>query len=182
MLATTPSTESSTPNVTLADLRAIVADLHRVHPEAGARVEHGAYLALFGRCESDTGTSWWVGSERDAHREYLVMPQHGTCTCQDHQRHGHLSPCKHRLCVEIFRRLERAEAEATDPTLAPIAYLLTPTAIAALDDFRQRDAARCPTCNDWKQHGSLYCGGERCEQARPALRLVVARGEERGRA
>jgi hypothetical protein len=105
-----------------------MADLTRAYPEAGARVQHGAFLALMGHAESDTGTGWWVTSERDGTTQYLVLPAYGTCTCQDYSRHGSLSPCKHLLCVETIARLERVEADAG----APIAWELTPEAEAAL--------------------------------------------------
>jgi len=43
----------------------MMADLSREHLEAGARVQHGAFLAIKGHAESDTATGWWVTSERD---------------------------------------------------------------------------------------------------------------------
>src|SRR4051794_33653334 len=111
--ATTPAaTPIVAPTATLGDLAAIMADLARVHPEAGHRVQHGAFLALMGHAESDTGTGWWVTSERDATTQSPVPPAHGPCTCQDYSRHGALSPCKHQLCVETIARLERVEADA----------------------------------------------------------------------
>jgi hypothetical protein len=165
---TSPAQHSTT---TLGDLRALAADLRREHPQAGARVDHAAFLAIFRTVERGTSPSiWWVDSETDPTTSYLVTvtPRTRCCTCQDFARRGELTPCKHLLSVEIVQRLERAEAERLDPTLAPIEYLLTPAALAALDDQRQRDAARCPNCEDFKMHGSLYCGGECCD------RLVTA--------
>jgi hypothetical protein len=153
------------PDVSLPTLQALMADLQRAYPHAGARVDHAAFLVLARRVERGLGAGWWVGSELTPEAEYLVLPEQGTCTCQDHARHGALSPCKHRLAVELLQRCERLEAESTDPTLRPIAYALTPQALARLDDHRQRLAARCPTCGEWKQHGDLFCGGRQCEQA-----------------
>jgi hypothetical protein len=114
--ATTPIVA---PTATLGDLAAIMADLTREHPEAGARVQHAAFHAIMGHAESDTGTGWWVASERDVRVQYLVLPAHQSCTCQDAARHGSLSPCKHLLCVETIARLERIEAGRTDPTPPP---------------------------------------------------------------
>src|SRR3954447_1387042 len=113
------------PSATLGDLQAIMADLTRAYPEAGHRVQHGAFLAIMGHAESDTATGWWVTSERDGETQYFVLPQYGTCTCQDHQRHGSLSPCKHLLCVEILHRLERVETDAAQLADAPITWELT---------------------------------------------------------
>lgn len=135
MQATTaPATSIVAPTATLGDLTTIMADLTRAYPEAGHRVAHGAFLAIMGHAETDTATGWWVTSERDGATQYFVLPQYGTCTCQDHARHGHLSPCKHRLAVETIARLERVEAERTDPT--------TPT-------------PRCPTCDRLADHGCV---------------------------
>ena len=142
------ATCSIAPTTLLGAVYALLADLHTRYPEAGPRVEHGAFLALFGRCESDTATSWWVGSERDPHAEYFVLPAYGTCTCQDHARHGHLSPCKHRLAVELHQRCERSEAEALDPSAA-IALELTDAAYVALDALGEVPdvAPQCPRCH-----------------------------------
>lgn len=185
MLATTPAPIVA-PAATLGDLHAVMAELIRAYPEAGHRVQHGAFLAVMGHAESDAALGWWVRSERDAETRYFVLPEYGTCTCQDHQRQGHMSPCKHAIAVEVLRRLERAEAERDEPTEtlldvagAPIPFRLTPAALAALDEARQRDTARCPECNTWKQHGSLYCSGDACERPRPALRLVAVDGAAR---
>jgi hypothetical protein len=120
------------PTATLGDLQAIMCELTREYPEAGARVEHGAFLALMGHAEPSGPGAYWVLSERDEATQYFVLPLYGTCTCQDHARHGTLSPCKHALAIEIVRRLERIEAEALDPT-TPIGLELTDAAYAALD-------------------------------------------------
>lgn len=165
---TSPAQHTTT---TLADVRALAAALHREHPQAGNRVDHAAFLACFREVERGTSpVLWWVPSETDPAQQYMVLAgQH--CTCQDCARRGALTPCKHLLAVAITQRLERLEAERLDPAFAPIAWELTGDALAALDalddraaldDQRQRDAARCPDCNDYKQHGSLHCNGDTC--------------------
>lgn len=190
MQTTTSTRDIVAPTATLGDLQAIMADLSRAHPDAGARVQHGAFLALMGHAEASGPGAWWVTSERDGTTQYFVLPQYGTCTCQDFQRHGHLSPCKHRLCVEVLARLERLEVDRA-PTLAvtsppapadlldaqdgtPIPYRLTTEALAMLDDYRQRDAARCPECHEFKFHGSLYCEGEQCAVTTRRLESILA--------
>src|SRR4051794_3936150 len=134
------------PTATLGDLAAIMADLTREHPEAGHRVQHGAFLALMGHAESDTATGWWVTNERDGEAQYFVLLQYGTCTCKDHQRHGHLSPCKHRLCVETLQRLERVETDREQRAAAPIAWELTDAAYTALAALGE-PCALAPLCS-----------------------------------
>jgi hypothetical protein len=120
------------PDVSLRTLQALVQDLRRAYPHSGQRPDHAAFLVLARRVERGLGAGWWVGSELTPEAEYLVLPEQGSCTCQDHQRHGHLSPCKHRLAVELLQRCERLEAEAQDPTAAPIAFELTERAFTIL--------------------------------------------------
>jgi predicted nucleic acid-binding Zn finger protein len=164
--------------ISVAQLRALVADLEAQYPAAGQRVQHAAMIVLFRRCEQGEGRGWWVQSERDDEQEYMVLDSQ--CTCADYQRHGHLSPCKHQLSVKLAQRAERLHADATDPTPAaelvdvagdPVPYTITEQGLAYLDEWRQQQAARCPTCNRWKGHGSLYCAGDRCEREPVALNL-----------
>jgi hypothetical protein len=117
--------------------------------EAGARIERGAYLALFGLVERSTGDGWWIESERDAAIHYFVITTYGTCTCQDHQRHGTLSPCKHALAVELTRRLERLEADREQRADLPITWELTPAAEAALAQLGEPVdiAPQCSRCH-----------------------------------
>jgi predicted nucleic acid-binding Zn finger protein len=164
--------------ITVDQLRTLVADLAREFPQAGQRVQHAAMIVLFRRCEQGEGRGWWVQSERDDEVEYIVLDDQ--CTCQDYQRHGHLSPCKHQLSVKLVQQAERLHAQACDPTPTtelvdvagePIPYSLTPQALAYLDEHRIRNAARCPDCGEYKQHGDLTCGGDRCPAAPIVLNL-----------
>jgi hypothetical protein len=145
----TPATPIIAPTATLGDLQAIMADLSRTYPEAGARVQHGAFLAIMGHAESDTATGWWVTSERDGTTQYFVLPQYGTCTCQDHSRHGALSPCKHALCVETLQRLQRVETDREQAATAPIVWELSEAAYAALAALGEQPdlAPPCPRCH-----------------------------------
>jgi hypothetical protein len=91
----------------------------------------------------DDGSSWWVTSESQAHTQYLVLTvPRGPwpCTCQDYARRRDW--CKHALAVALLRKCEAYEARHApiplpvpplDPD-APIPFVLTPKALAALDD------------------------------------------------
>jgi hypothetical protein len=188
---TAPSTQSSIPaTITVGDLQAILADLAERFPAAGPRLQHAAFIATFGRVERSTENSWWVGSERDPNAEYLVLEAQGTCTCQDWQRHGSLSPCKHQLSTLVVQAAEHLDAERHDPTPdpdpeppagaavvevatdtegQPIPFSLTAKAMAIVDEYRIRQAARCPDCGTYKQHGDLYCAGDVCEVPAPIV-------------
>jgi hypothetical protein len=133
-----------------------MADLTRRYPEAGHRVQHGAFLAIMGHVERSTPRSWWVTSERDPQAQYLVLEAHGTCTCQDFARHGTLSPCKHQFGVQVVQRLERAEVDREQARVdhlddigdidQPIDLELTPAAYELLDTLGEPcEMAAVPT-------------------------------------
>jgi predicted nucleic acid-binding Zn finger protein len=185
----TPQTTTSATRIVTRDLaplsisvdqvRQLVVDLEAQYPAAGQRVQHAAMIMLFRRCEQGEGRGWWVQSERDDELEYMVLADQ--CTCQDYQRHGQLSPCKHQLSVKLAQRAERLHAAATDPTLAvelvdvagePVPYTITEQGLAYLDEWRQQQAARCPICNRWKDHGALYCAGDHCEHPPAGVRIA----------
>jgi predicted nucleic acid-binding Zn finger protein len=166
------------PDVSLRTLRALIADLQGAYPQAGQRVDHAAFLVLARRVERSESGAWWVGSEADPTTEYAIVG--GRCTCQDFARRGQQHPCKHLLATMLYQRCERVEAEATDPSPAvvveevtdiygqPIRYALTEQALAIVDEYRQRNAARCPGCGWWKSHTDLYCCGDYCDGERGA--------------
>src|SRR5688572_13969111 len=152
------------------------ADLAREHPQAGRRVERAALIVLWDVVERGAAPGqYWVDSESEPDKQYLVLRKPGqpaTCLCQDHQRHGSLTPCKHILSTLLLERAERLDADQSNPTLdavdvygEPIPFTLTPQAITLLDEHRQRQAAKCPDCGEFKQHGDLYCTGDRCAAA-----------------
>jgi hypothetical protein len=124
--AITPTAATIVPNIALADLGQIVADLQAAHPAAGCRVEKGAAIFLFRHVERSASGAWYVQSETDAKVEYILAGDQ--CSCQDFSRHGDQSPCKHQFCRAIYQRAERLEADAD----APICWELTPEAEAAL--------------------------------------------------
>jgi hypothetical protein len=197
--ATASSVAQNLSATTLATLRAAVDQLRTEYPNAGQRLEHAQFILIAREVEQGGRPGqWWVGSETDPSQQYLVLNRAGeapSCTCQDWARRGaQVGICKHLAAVVLLERLERAEA-ATDPTPepppvasaprpaavdvdAPIDYILTPAALAALDEARQRMAARCPDCGDFKGHGRLFCAGDHCSGtpspcSQPTRRLAV---------
>jgi hypothetical protein len=95
--------------------------------------------------------------------------QSGVCNCMDAQRRD-ARRCKHALAAAAFQLLERAEAEAGDPTPAvlaevtdePIPYVLTPQAVAALDPAAE--SAACGDTADYHERaGACVYGGEDAE-------------------
>jgi hypothetical protein len=135
--------ETMIPNVDLATLRAIVADLQAAHPAAGSRVEKGAAIFLFRHVERSASGAWYVQSETDCEVEYILAGDQ--CSCRDFERHGDASPCKHQFCRAIYQRAERIEADAE----APIAWELTEAAYTALDLLGEVPdvAPQCARCH-----------------------------------
>jgi hypothetical protein len=103
MLATTtPAATIVTqpiPDVSLRTLQALIADLAAQYPAAGPRVEHAAFILAFRQMERSASGTWYVESERERGVEYIVTG--GQCNCQDFQRHGDVSPCKHQLATML---------------------------------------------------------------------------------
>jgi len=101
MTTTVPATAIVAPRATLGDLAASVAELPPRYPEAGPRVQHGAFLALMGHAELSTPRAWWMTSERDATIQYLVLEDTGRARVRTGRA----------LCVETLPRLERCESD-----------------------------------------------------------------------
>ena len=128
MLATTAP---ATPSV--AHLNAVVTSLITAHPEAAIRIARGADLVEAGAVEPTYGGIYLVYSQSEPNRAYALVQDRGRwlCDCADAQQRG--QGCKHHWSAVIYHACERLHAEATDPTLAPIGYELTPKAYALLD-------------------------------------------------
>jgi hypothetical protein len=120
------------PTFDFATLRTVLAEMTAEHPERAWRLVRAANLVAVRDITAYHGIGHLVGSECDPTRAYWVQPIDGrmTCDCQDYRQRG--GPCKHGLAVELLQRCERAQAEAEDPTTAPIGYALTPKALAVL--------------------------------------------------
>jgi hypothetical protein len=148
METTTPAT-AIVPDLTLADLRAIVDQLRTEHPNSGPRLDHAAFIATFREVERGTSPGlWWVQSETDPTQQYMVTAGE-RCVCQDFARRGALTPCKHLLCVEIVERAERRETDRDQLADLPICWEWTPEAEAALAALGETvDLARqCSRCH-----------------------------------
>lgn len=116
----TPSIQSTAPTFTLATLRTVLAELTAQYPDREWRLVKAANIVAVRTIDrSPSGPGWWVESESEAGKFYLVLPVDGrdTCSCQDYQRRG--GPCKHALAVELFTNCERRDAEQSDPTAEP---------------------------------------------------------------
>jgi hypothetical protein len=116
-------------------------------------MERAALLVIQRRIEpamapTNRGVGYWV-EVSDGSREYWVtLDARGyrgdRCTCPDYRQRG--GPCKHAIAVRLLQACERAEQRAQaapanvipfptpalDPD-APIPYVLTDKALAALD-------------------------------------------------
>jgi hypothetical protein len=119
-------------SVTLDQLRQVFAQMLAEQPDHEQRLIRAANIVAI-RHIDPTPTGAWVQSETDPTIEYFVT-RGGQCNCPDATRRG--STCKHALAVALYQRCERVDAETTDPTLRPIAYALTPQALAQLDEHR----------------------------------------------
>jgi hypothetical protein len=89
---------------------------------------------------------WYVQSESDPDTDYIVLHVSDfalwSCSCKDWARRSPAA-CKHILAVTILQECEARERGPEPPPLAlpftlddpdaPIAYALTPRALAALD-------------------------------------------------
>jgi len=138
-----PSTaQPTTPAISLATLREIMAELKAHEPERGCRWDRAATIVALRRVQPGTAAGWWVESECEPNRWYWVLQVpsgNWTCMCADYkQRDG---PCKHALAVRLLRACEDREAarEATAPIPFPQrAYTdsdrfeLTPKGLAAI--------------------------------------------------
>jgi hypothetical protein len=110
----------------------VVTALVTAHPEAALRIARGADLVEAGAVEWFYGTALVV-SGSDPSRAYSLVRagDRWLCDCLDATQRG--QGCKHHWACVVYLACERLDAEQTDPTLAPIPYVLTEQAIRYLD-------------------------------------------------
>ncbi len=134
MVASTSTSIPQAPAVPLANLPAAVATLTVVYPQATCRIERAARLVRAGSVSRSFANVWLVTSESNPDHAYAIVPVGAllTCDCPDARQRG--LPCKHTLSVMLYLACERIDAEANDPTTAPIGYELTAAALALLDN------------------------------------------------
>jgi hypothetical protein len=82
----------------------------------------------------------WICPASSGKAAYHIIG--GLCNCSD-ATYRDPRRCAHALAVRVVTLLERAEAEALDPTVDEIPYVLTAQAIAVLEPHRA-----CAACDD----------------------------------
>ena len=92
---------------TINRLRALVHEARQANPHLTSRLEKGAFLMVFRSIEPLGENTFRIGSE-DGLRSYRVI--NGHCECSDYLRHGPGHPCKHRIALDLYLRLEADEA------------------------------------------------------------------------
>lgn len=126
--------QSSTAAITLGTLQAVLARGQRAHPALAARLDKAAHLLACRTIEPSgpDAQSWWVQSETNPATSYFVIVQLGPwpCTCRDFEQRRDW--CKHGLAVALLRRCTELAAPLVDEA-APIPFVLTPLAVAVLD-------------------------------------------------
>ncbi len=151
MQTTTPQAQDSSPSISLATLRAVLAKGQAAHPELAPRMERAAMIVALrsispAMAPENRGTCYWVQSEC-ADREYWIsLSERGyrgdRCTYPDYQQRG--GTCKHAIAVRLLQACQRREQATTvdnvipfpTPTLdpdQPIPYVLTDKALSVTD-------------------------------------------------
>ncbi len=97
---------------TIQQLRELVHRASRDNPHLTSRLERAAFLLLLRPIVPLGDHHYHIGSE-DGLRWYEIL--NGHCDCSDYVRHGAGHPCKHRLALSLYLRLESSE-----PPLPPI--------------------------------------------------------------
>ena len=92
-----------TDDFTVRELRQIVEKASLDNPHLTSRLEKAAFLVLLRPIEPLGDHHYQVKSE-DGLRYYRVL--NGHCECHDYVRHGPGHPCKHRLALAMYQRLE----------------------------------------------------------------------------
>ncbi len=108
----------------IRELRRLVQESCRNNPHLTSRLEKAALLMLMRPIVPLGDHHYQIGSE-DGLRFYEVI--NGHCECHDYIRHGPDHPCKHRLALALYQRLEcsgqptlfpRGSTQAMDPLAA----------------------------------------------------------------
>ena len=99
-----------TGEATIRDLRELVQSASRNNPHLTSRLEKAAFLLLLRREASVSKERYEVGSE-DGLRNYRVVIGH--CECHDYVRHGIGHPCKHRLALALYLKLELPDSPSS---------------------------------------------------------------------
>jgi hypothetical protein len=140
------TSDAPAPTFSLGTLREVLAELEPLHGQRAVRAAN--IVACRAIVAGASGCLWYVQSESDPSAEYYICCAPGfdlwNCNCRDWQQRGpSIGACKHILAVTILRECEARERGPEPPPLAlpfteddpdaPIAYALTPRALAVLD-------------------------------------------------
>ena len=101
-----------TDDFTIRELRQIVEKASRDNPHLTSRLEKAAFLVLLRPIEPLGDHHYQVRSE-DGLRDYNV--RNGHCDCHDYVNHGPGHPCKHRLALAMYQRLDNIGATPLNP-------------------------------------------------------------------
>ena len=99
-----------TREATIGDLRELVQSASRNNPHLTSRLEKATFLLLLRRVASVGKERYEVGSE-DGLRNYRVV--NGHCDCHDYVSHGIGHPCKHRLALALYLKLELPDSPSS---------------------------------------------------------------------
>ena len=102
-----------TEDFTIRELRQIVEKASRDNPHLTSRLEKAAFLVLLRPIEPVGDHHYQVRSE-DGLRDYHV--RNGHCECHDYVNHGPGHPCKHRLALAMYQRLDVIGSPEPYPT------------------------------------------------------------------
>ncbi len=166
------STTAPAPTFSLQTLREVLAELEPLH--GGRAVRAATIVACRAIVPGASGQAWYVQSETDPGRDYIVCCargfDHWCCGCKDWERRGvGLGACKHILAVRILRECEARERGPEPPPIPfpfpalpvdePITYELTPLGLAATERAPRRIGAgdgvcrhQCPGCRTLHEH------------------------------
>src|SRR5215213_8001757 len=112
---------NATAPVTLDQVQAILDGAKAKCPDLSSRLDRAASLLVTRKVErGESGRVWFVQSETDTEKEYVVAIFKGgpwVCNCPDFQRRKLW--CKHGLAVALLKRCQE-QAEPPPPTPAVV--------------------------------------------------------------
>ena len=113
---------------TMRELRTLVECASRDNPHLTTRLEKAAFLVLLRRIVVVGHDRYKVAAE-DGLRDYEVV--NGHCECYDYVRHGAGHPCKHRLALAMYLKLQQSEEipNGSDPSPLIDSISTSPTAV-----------------------------------------------------
>jgi hypothetical protein len=178
VIAITPQAQPTTPGVSPATIREVLARGIQAHPELAVRMDRAATIVETRRIEPGRAAGWWVQSESRDTEHFVTQSPRGyrldQCTCEDFRQRG--GPCKHAIAVRLLQACQRQEARiraaierhvdpapACGPQDGEPRYTVTPQGTAYLAGLRDEQA-----------------GSPWAFQAEPTLRAAYEHGRQDG--